>query len=170
MTRTCPFNAKYTFESSCPMTACPYHATRTKETFIFEEDTKCIKLDAPQIINALVHESLSNLDKTGFAKFNHRRIRRDLDTVLGHARSIVRVYDDIPPDNYCPKCGAPTVCQDDTQCARRQEWINRVLVKLSIQSPPVIVLANIWHKLLNGTLELNDAIMERHGRACVNKS
>lgn len=168
MKHSCPFNRKYTFESACPMTVCPYHTSRSKQTFIFNENTQCTKLDAPHVIDSLVHESLANLDKTGFAKFNHRRVRRDLDTVIGHARSIVQIYDELPPDDYCKTCGAPTQCQNNDMCEKRMEWIDRVLTKLSIPTPPPIVKANIWNKLLNGTLELNDAVMERHGKACVN--
>ena len=170
MKRTCPFNAKYSFTDICPLTACPYHTSRTKATFNVNEHTQCTKLDAPHIIDSLVNESLANIDKTGYAKVNHRRIRRDLDTVLGHARSVVTVFDELPPDNYCKTCGAPLACPNNELCDRRREWIARATAKLSISNAPVIVFANVWNKLLNGTLELNDAVMERHGKACINIS
>lgn len=163
----CPFNKKFKFEKHCSATQCPYHTDRATEFFNVEPKTKCMRLDLPDAVVALSEASLSSLDSTGYARHNHRRVRRDVDEALVLSRTIIQVLDDIPPDSYCPNCGiSGAACSDKTLCQKRKEWVTKVAnEKLRISSSAnILVFANIWSKLQSNKLQLNDAVMERHGR------
>lgn len=165
MTNLCPYNKNFKFEK-CDRTKCPYHVSRCEDTFNVDAKTMCIKLDAPWIVSALSDDSLSSLDKTDYAKVNHRRIRRDIEETLGLAKSIVLVYSDVPDSDYCKRCGmVDETCSGSEVCSARLDWIAKAKSVLKINSDNPVISANIWNLLQKNKLYLNSAVLERHGRA-----
>lgn len=165
MSNACPYNKSFQFEK-CDKVKCPYHVSRSEDIFKVGVNTGCIKLDAPWIASALSDDSLSSLDKTDYAKVNHRRIRRDIEETLGLAKSIVLVYSDVPDSDYCNRCGmVHSTCTGSEVCSARLDWVTRAKNVLKINSDNPVISANIWNLLKKNKLYLNSAVLERHGRA-----
>jgi len=164
MTHSCPYNSKYQFEI-CSKTVCPYHTSRLTDSFNISEESNCIKIDAPEIVATLADDSLSSLDRTGYAKVNHRRIRRDIEETLALSKSIITVFKEVPEHKFCKDCGAPVAQCDSNNCGARKAWIEKAKSVLKISNRNPILYANIWKLLAANKLYLNNAVLERHGRA-----
>lgn len=165
MKHACPYNSKFRFDV-CDKVKCPYHTHRSASIFNVDEATRCIKLDAPEIVMTLSDESLSSIDRTTYAKVNHRRIRRDIEETLMLSKSVVEIYGDVPVDTYCKRCGIiGEVCANSGVCDSRLEWIEKAKAALAIEISNSMIYANIWKMLRKQKLYLNDAVLERHGRA-----
>lgn len=165
MKHACPYNSRFRFDV-CDKTKCPYHTHRSAAIFNVKEATRCIKLDAPEIVMTLSDESLSSIDRTDYAKVNHRRIRRDIEETLLLSKSVVEIYGDVPAEAYCKRCGIiGEACDNSSLCDARLEWIEKAKRALAIEVSNPMIYANIWRMLIKNKLYLNNAVLERHGRA-----
>lgn len=166
----CPYNSKFKFDV-CDRVKCPYHTHRSADIFNVQEATQCIKLDAPEIVMTLSDDSLSSIDRTSYAKVNHRRIRRDIEETLALSKSVVEIFGEVPTDAYCKKCGMiGEVCDNSSLCDTRLEWIEKAKRALAIEINNPMIYANIWNMLRRNKLYLNNAVLERHGRALLPSS
>lgn len=165
-THSCPYNRAHRF-TICDKVKCPYHTHRSADIFKIDEATQCIKIDAPEIVATLSESSLSSIDRTNFARVNHRRIRRDIEETLALSKSIITIYGEVPSEIYCKRCGmiGENKCRDNSACNARLEWIGKAKQALCLENDNPVIYANIWSLLSRDKLYLNNAVLERHGRA-----
>lgn len=139
-TFTCPTNKGVNIHDSCPISACPYHASRLENLFEITTLTKC-SLFEPALMG---QPSLATLQKSLEKKISATTLRTNFNQALLLTKSKLSLINEVPDSEYCEYCGKYD-CENPhgLQCKADRLWSKNVLIYYGLV-PNIFRRAIVW--------------------------
>ena len=147
---TCPSNKGVEIVAPCPISHCPYHASRLENIFDVKVDS-CCGLHEPELQGA---PSLATLQKSDIKKVSATTLRTSYNQAMEIIKTKLSLVNEIPNDvGYCENCGKIHDDYNSEECKLDRKWTTLVLNYYGLQ-PNAFRRAIIWKLLRESNLFL----------------